>query len=131
MGGLLPFPKQLQQLCVDSSKTAITFFMFIDTLAIKHGTVCFLFSTASPYQDIVDSATSELLMAQDWTKTFEIIDKVNSDPKCSVDIVNALKRRITSKNTIVVIRTLQLIDALIKNCTVELHKAMSDNGILS
>ena len=85
-----------------------------------------LFSTASPYQDIVDSATSELLMAQDWTKTFEIIDKVNSDPKCSVDIVNALKRRITSKNTVVVIRTLQLIDALIKNCTVELHKAMSD-----
>ena len=65
-------------------------------------------------------------MAQDWTKTFEIIDKVNSDPKCSVDIVNALKRRITSKNTVVVIRTLQLIDALIKNCTVELHKAMSD-----
>lgn len=85
-----------------------------------------LFSTASPHQDIVDSATSELLMAQDWTKTFEIIDKVNSNPKCSMDIVNALKRRIASKNTIVIIRSLQLVDALIKNCTIELHKAMSD-----
>ena len=97
MGGL-PFPKRLQ-LCVGASKTAIAFFMFIDTLTIKHGTVCFLFSTASPYQDIVDSATSEPLMAQDWTKTFEIIDKVNSDPKCSVDIVNAGKTTITSKNS--------------------------------
>ena len=96
MGGILPFLNDYNNF-VGASKTAIAFFMFIDTLTIKHGTVCFPIFTASPYQDIVDSATSELLMAQDWTKTFEIIDKVNSDPKCSVDIVNALNDELLPK----------------------------------
>ena len=85
-----------------------------------------MFSTPSPHQDVVDSATSELLMSQDWTKTFEIIDIINRDPSCCADMIKALKKRIDSRNTLIIVRTLQLIDALIKNCSFELHKAMSD-----
>ena len=73
-----------------------------------------MFSTPSPHQDVVDSATSELLMSQDWTKTFEIIDIINRDPSCCADMIKALKKRIDSRNTLIIVRTLQLIDALIK-----------------
>jgi hypothetical protein len=85
-----------------------------------------IFSSPSPFQDVVDSATSELLMNQDWTKTFEIIDTINRDPSCSADMVKAIKKRVGMKKTTVIIRSLQLIDALVKNCSFELHKAMSD-----
>ncbi|GJM91583.1 hypothetical protein PR202_ga07969 [Eleusine coracana subsp. coracana] len=71
---------------------------------------------------IVDEATLETMDAPDWATNLEICDMVNTERINSVEVIRAIKRRITLKNPRVQYLSLVLLETIVKNC----EKAFSE-----
>eukprot|EP01012_Entosiphon_sulcatum_P040705 TRINITY_DN54390_c0_g1_i1.p2 TRINITY_DN54390_c0_g1~~TRINITY_DN54390_c0_g1_i1.p2 ORF type:complete len:582 (-),score=77.70 TRINITY_DN54390_c0_g1_i1:97-1842(-) len=70
----------------------------------------------SPFQDVVDQATSEFLLTPDWEKNIAIVDQVNLKPDNAKEVVRAIRRRTSHSNPKVQSLALNLIETCMKNC---------------
>ena len=70
----------------------------------------------SPFQDIVDQATSEYLLTPDWEKNIHIIDQVNLKIENAKEVMRAIRRRTSNSNPKVQFLALTLLEMGVKNC---------------
>ncbi|KAL8141029.1 hypothetical protein V2J09_007050 [Rumex salicifolius] len=78
----------------------------------------------------VDKATSDFLMAPDWTMNMEICDSVNANHGIAKEVVKAVKKRLQQKNPRVQMLTLTLLETLVKNCGDHIHFLISERKVL-
>ncbi|KXZ49435.1 hypothetical protein GPECTOR_21g661 [Gonium pectorale] len=72
--------------------------------------------------ELVDKATSDELIAADWTLNFAVVDFVNSDVRLnSGKVLRAMKRSLGKHNTKVSLLCLTLLETCVKNCATEFH----------
>eukprot|EP01006_Ploeotia_vitrea_P038876 TRINITY_DN66285_c5_g1_i2.p1 TRINITY_DN66285_c5_g1~~TRINITY_DN66285_c5_g1_i2.p1 ORF type:complete len:734 (+),score=154.87 TRINITY_DN66285_c5_g1_i2:46-2202(+) len=76
------------------------------------------FFKASPYQDIVDQATSEFLLTPAWEKNITIVDQINrgNNSEVTKNILVALRKRTSNPNPKVQFLSLTLMEMCLKNC---------------
>ncbi|GAB2227181.1 hypothetical protein Drorol1_Dr00008993 [Drosera rotundifolia] len=79
---------------------------------------------------MVDKATSELLMAPDWTLNIEICDAINSDRWLAKDVVKALKKRLQHRSPRVQLLAVTLLETMVKNCGDHIHFHIAEKKIL-
>lgn len=75
----------------------------------------------TPFAEVVEEATSELLLTPSWERVMLLCDHANAKEENIVDIVRAVRRRIDNKVPKVQYFTVLLTEALIKNCGLPLH----------
>ncbi|KAJ0968029.1 hypothetical protein J5N97_024946 [Dioscorea zingiberensis] len=76
----------------------------------------------SPEDKLVGEATAETLDGPDWSTNLEICDMLNLEKISSVELIQAIKSRIMSKNPRVQYLALILLETCVKNC----EKAFSE-----
>eukprot|EP00252_Welwitschia_mirabilis_P001590 TRINITY_DN11488_c0_g1_i1.p1 TRINITY_DN11488_c0_g1~~TRINITY_DN11488_c0_g1_i1.p1 ORF type:complete len:579 (-),score=155.58 TRINITY_DN11488_c0_g1_i1:371-2107(-) len=77
----------------------------------------------------VERATSDMLVAPDWSMNLEICDLLNGDPGQTKDVIKAIKKRITHKNPKVQILALTLLESLMQNCGDNVHQQVADRDV--
>ncbi|XP_031497312.1 TOM1-like protein 6 [Nymphaea colorata] len=78
----------------------------------------------------VDKATSDLLIAPDWTTNMEICDAINSDLLQAKEATKAVKKRLQHKNPAVQLLALTLLETIMKNCGEYVHLQVVERNIL-
>jgi len=76
---------------------------------------------------LIDKATNKNNVSEDWGTIMEICDVANSNP---YETVNYLKKKITNSNPNVILYSLTVADALVKNCNKNVHKEISSRNFL-
>ncbi|XP_078436269.1 TOM1-like protein 6 [Wolffia australiana] len=79
---------------------------------------------------LVDKATSDLLIAPDWTLNIEICDSINADHWLAKDVIKAVKKRLQHKNGNVQFLALTLLETMMKNCGEFVHLQVIERDIL-
>lgn len=80
-----------------------------------------MFKNSAGFNKSLERATSNLLLDPDWDAILGICDSLRQgdvDPKVAVQ---GIKKRLQDKNPHVVLFTLQLLDAVVKNCGKPVH----------
>ncbi|KAL3531618.1 hypothetical protein ACH5RR_005139 [Cinchona calisaya] len=78
----------------------------------------------------VEKATSEFLIAPDWTLNIDICDTINSSQWLAKDVIKAVKKRLQHKNPKVQLLSLTLLETMVKNCGDYVHFQIADRNIL-
>ncbi|GKV02213.1 hypothetical protein SLEP1_g14672 [Rubroshorea leprosula] len=78
----------------------------------------------------VEKATSDLLIAPDWTMNIDICDSINSHHWQAKDVVKAVKKRLQHKNSQVQLLALTLLETMVKNCGDFVHFQIAERNIL-
>lgn len=86
-----------------------------EQVTVVSGRMKDLFQTPTPADKLVDEATAETLSSPDWGRNLEICDLVNGQNLNSVDVVRAIKRRLSSKSSVVQMNSLILLETSVKN----------------
>ncbi|KAG0713561.1 TOM1-like protein 2 [Chionoecetes opilio] len=78
---------------------------------------------ATPVGQKIEQATSETLPSEDWGLNLEVCDLVNESEDGPRDAIKAIRKRLTAqpKNYTVVMYTLTVLEACVKNCGKRLH----------
>ncbi|RUP45888.1 hypothetical protein BC936DRAFT_147613, partial [Jimgerdemannia flammicorona] len=88
-----------------------------------------MFARSNPYDDIVTNATSENLTSENWELILNVCDKVSrGPPDAARDVVQAVQKRLTSRNANVQLYSLTLSEALVKNCDKVVHREVSSRA---
>ncbi|KAJ3366473.1 ESCRT-0 subunit protein hse1 [Allomyces javanicus] len=82
-------------------------------------------SNANEIRDMVDAATSENLVTDDWAMIMDICDRIEQVDNGPRTGVLAIAKRIPHKNQNVVLHALTLTEALVKNCGVSVQHEIS------
>ncbi|KAJ3365200.1 ESCRT-0 subunit protein hse1 [Allomyces arbusculus] len=82
-------------------------------------------SNANEIRDMVDAATSENLVTDDWAMIMDICDRIEQVDNGPRTCVLAIAKRIPHKNQNVVLHALTLTEALVKNCNVAVQHEIS------
>lgn len=72
--------------------------------------------------NLVEEATAETLDEPDWATNLELCDMINHEKISSIDMIRAIKKRITLKSARIQYLTLVLLETVVKNC----EKAFSE-----
>ncbi|KAI8324338.1 hypothetical protein GQ54DRAFT_242270, partial [Martensiomyces pterosporus] len=64
----------------------------------------------------VDKTTSELLTSENWELILEVCDRVGTSESNAAECFNAINKRLLHRNANVVLYTLSLVEAMLKNC---------------
>ncbi|KAK8724189.1 hypothetical protein OTU49_011259 [Cherax quadricarinatus] len=75
-----------------------------------------LFSTSSPFDQIVEKATSEKNTSEDWGQIMDICDRVKENNVGPRDCIKSVAKRLNSENPRIVLQAITLLDACINNC---------------
>ncbi|KAK3825958.1 MAG: hypothetical protein J3Q66DRAFT_272433, partial [Benniella sp.] len=87
------------------------------------------FKAANPFDEIVTSATSETLTAENWDTNLTVCEKVNrSGDNAGRDCVSAIQKRLISKSANVILYSLTLCEALAKNCGLKAQREISSRA---
>ncbi|KAL3536589.1 hypothetical protein ACH5RR_005050 [Cinchona calisaya] len=78
----------------------------------------------------VEKATSEFLIAPDWTLNIDICDTLNCNHWLAKDVIKAVKKRLQNKNPKVQLLALTLLETMVKNCGEFIHFQIADRNIL-
>lgn len=84
----------------------------------------------SPFTEVVEETTSEVLTAPDYEHIMFICDCANRKPDNVVDVIRAVRRRIVNASPKVQYFTVLLLDALVKNCYEDLHNEIAETKAL-
>ena len=84
----------------------------------------------SPFTEVVEETTSEVLTAPDYEHIMFICDCANRKPDNVVDVIRAVRRRIVNSSPKVQYFTVLLLDALVKNCYEDLHNEIAETKAL-
>mmetsp|Transcript_1987 Transcript_1987/g.5956 ORF Transcript_1987/g.5956 Transcript_1987/m.5956 type:complete len:438 (-) Transcript_1987:600-1913(-) len=81
---------------------------------------------STPVGQVVERATSDLLMGPDWGLNMELCDFINREPECAGDAVKALQKQLRAgANTRTASLALVCAETCVKNCAVHMHSAMA------
>eukprot|EP01130_Rhizamoeba_saxonica_P014243 TRINITY_DN6204_c0_g1_i1.p1 TRINITY_DN6204_c0_g1~~TRINITY_DN6204_c0_g1_i1.p1 ORF type:complete len:457 (-),score=85.94 TRINITY_DN6204_c0_g1_i1:17-1387(-) len=72
----------------------------------------------------VEDATDDILFTSDWKTNFEIIDMLRSDPSLTRDFVGAIYNRLQLMEPKTIVRSIELMDACMKNIQEVVVKAL-------
>ena len=86
---------------------------------------------STPVGQIIERATSALLIGPDWSTNLELCDFINREPECAGDAVRALRRQLKSSETKVVFLALSAAEGCVKNCAVHMHSAMASKDFMA
>ncbi|KAH9391612.1 Signal transducing adapter molecule 2 [Tyrophagus putrescentiae] len=75
----------------------------------------------SPFDPLVDKATSEENTAEDWALIMDIVDRVTVDSTGAKECLRSILRRLNSPIPVVLMQCLTLTDALVSNCGKKFH----------
>ncbi|KAI8870311.1 hypothetical protein GQ42DRAFT_104410, partial [Ramicandelaber brevisporus] len=71
--------------------------------------------------DAIDKATAETLTGEDYTLIFAVVDLIGSSENAAHDAILHIIKRVRHRNMNVAFMTLTLVEALVKNCGVNVH----------
>ncbi|PSR88081.1 Hepatocyte growth factor-regulated tyrosine kinase [Actinidia chinensis var. chinensis] len=80
--------------------------------------------------ELVNSATSEKLTEMDWTKNIQICELVARDQRQAKDVIKAIKKRLSSKNSNIQLFAVSLLEMLMNNIGDHVHRQVIDTGLL-
>ncbi|KAA1468971.1 hypothetical protein DENSPDRAFT_863919 [Dentipellis sp. KUC8613] len=84
---------------------------------------------ANPYDDIVAKTTDENLTSENWELIMNLCDKVlDEGDQGARNVIAAILKRLAHRNANVQLYSLALVEALSKNCTVELHREIASRA---
>uniref|UniRef100_A0A7S4JL65 VHS domain-containing protein n=1 Tax=Paramoeba aestuarina TaxID=180227 RepID=A0A7S4JL65_9EUKA len=66
-------------------------------------------------QELVERATSEMLLSPDWEKNFLIVEEIHSQPSSAKNILEYIKQRLSHEEEDVVFLSLSLLETLMQN----------------
>ncbi|PNH06718.1 Class E vacuolar protein-sorting machinery protein HSE1 [Tetrabaena socialis] len=76
--------------------------------------------------DLVDKATSDELIAPDWSHNLAVVDWVNGSPAVrSGKALKAIRRALAKPNIKVQLLSLTLLETCVKNSTAEFHAELA------
>ncbi|KAM3571980.1 hypothetical protein VYU27_006006 [Nannochloropsis oceanica] len=77
--------------------------------------------------DLVEKATSDILLAVDWAINMEVVDALNraSDQEIKREIIRQIRKRLQHRSTRVVHMALDLIETVVKNCGPSVHREVA------
>ncbi|XP_045602870.2 signal transducing adapter molecule 1 isoform X1 [Procambarus clarkii] len=96
---------------LDHNKTLATLWQFMQHLP-KMG----IFSASSPFDQVVEKATSEKNTSEDWGQIMDICDRVKESNVGPRDCLKSIAKRLNSENPRIVLQAVTLLDACINNC---------------
>ncbi|KAG5490669.1 hypothetical protein JKF63_00791 [Porcisia hertigi] len=83
------------------------------------------------YMEIVEECTAPHLLIPTYEHVKFLCDTVNRKPEAIIDVVRALRRRITDANVAVKHLTIQLLEPMFKNCPTPFHiQIAAQKGLL-
>uniref|UniRef100_A0A0D6QVL5 VHS domain-containing protein n=1 Tax=Araucaria cunninghamii TaxID=56994 RepID=A0A0D6QVL5_ARACU len=80
--------------------------------------------------DLVERATSEVPCGPDWRLNIGLSDIVNDEPRQAKNVLKAVKKRLGNKNPKIQMRTLELLETLIKNTGDKIQSQVIERGVL-
>uniref|UniRef100_A0AC34FQA1 Signal transducing adapter molecule 1 n=1 Tax=Panagrolaimus sp. ES5 TaxID=591445 RepID=A0AC34FQA1_9BILA len=87
---------------------------------------------SSPFDEVVEKATAETLLEENWGLMMDISDKVSSEgQKACKQVILSIKKRLNNRDPHVVIYALSLLDCLWKNAGTEFRRSVSSKGFIS
>ncbi|THH17854.1 hypothetical protein EW146_g3060 [Bondarzewia mesenterica] len=86
-------------------------------------------SGSNPYDDIVVKTTDENLTSENWELIMNLCDKVQDEGEQGArNVIAAILKRLAHRNPNVQLYSLALVEALSKNCTIELHREIASRA---
>ncbi|EJF64020.1 hypothetical protein BD309DRAFT_870034 [Dichomitus squalens] len=83
----------------------------------------------NPYDDIVAKTTDENLTGENWELILNLCDKVQEEGEQGArNVIAASLKRLAHRNPNVQLYTLTLVEALSKNCGVEVHREIASRA---
>ncbi|KAI0793793.1 hypothetical protein C8Q74DRAFT_1244809 [Fomes fomentarius] len=83
----------------------------------------------NPYDEIVAKTTDENLTSENWELILNLCDKVQEEGEQGArNVIAASLKRLTHRNPNVQLYTLTLVEALSKNCGLEIHREISSRA---
>ncbi|KAK8233929.1 class E vacuolar protein-sorting machinery protein HSE1 [Phyllosticta capitalensis] len=80
------------------------------------------------FDEVVVKATDENLTSENWEYILDVCDKVGATDSGARDVVAALIKRLAHRNANVQLYTLELANALSKNCGLKIHKELASRS---
>ncbi|KAK7526377.1 class E vacuolar protein-sorting machinery protein HSE1, partial [Phyllosticta citriasiana] len=80
------------------------------------------------FDEVVVKATDENLTSENWEYILDVCDKVGATESGARDVVAALIKRLAHRNANVQLYTLELANALSKNCGLKIHKELASRS---
>ncbi|PWN52383.1 hypothetical protein IE53DRAFT_403918 [Violaceomyces palustris] len=88
-----------------------------------------MFAAKNPYEDIVQSATSDQLTSENWELNLEICDRVSNEGETGArNCIAAVQKRLVHRNANVQLYALTLSDTLSKNCGLPVHQEIASRS---
>ncbi|VDP00810.1 unnamed protein product, partial [Soboliphyme baturini] len=92
----------------------------------------FLGSVSSPFDEIVESATTEKQASENWYLILEICDRVSQgDSKAGKDCLLSLKKRLNHRDPHVIMAALSVLDSCVSNCGKNFKDEVSSKEFVS
>ncbi|TDL23844.1 hypothetical protein BD410DRAFT_720457 [Rickenella mellea] len=83
----------------------------------------------NPYEDIVLKTTDENLTSENWELILNLCDKVQEEGEAGArNVIAAALKRLAHRNPNVQLYALALVEALSKNCGVEVHREIASRS---
>ncbi|CAM9984486.1 unnamed protein product [Choristocarpus tenellus] len=81
---------------------------------------------------LVESACNDLLITPNWSLNMQIVDDINQEtnPTVLTDVIRVLRKRLRAKSIKSVGMALTLSEALVKNCSREVHKEIASENFM-
>lgn len=83
-----------------------------------------LFGLINPWDDVVEQATSEQKLTEDWADILEVCDQINAKSEEKKDACKAILKKAKSDNQRVSMHAVVLLDAAVKNCGVDFRSCV-------
>ncbi|ESK87916.1 class e vacuolar protein-sorting machinery protein hse1 [Moniliophthora roreri MCA 2997] len=85
--------------------------------------------STNPYDDIVTKTTDENLTTENWELILNLCDKVQDEGQAGAhNVIAAVLKRLAHRNPNVQLYALSLVEALGKNCDIEIHKEIASRA---
>uniref|UniRef100_A0AC35FRL9 Signal transducing adapter molecule 1 n=2 Tax=Panagrolaimus sp. PS1159 TaxID=55785 RepID=A0AC35FRL9_9BILA len=106
--------------------------MFPFSMHNDNNTTMFSFgSQSSPFDEVVEKATAETLLEENWGLMMDISDKVSMEgQKACKQVILSIKKRLNNRDPHVVIYALSLLDCLWKNAGTEFRRSVSSKDFV-
>lgn len=85
-----------------------------------------LFGLTNPFDELIEKATSENSLGEDWAVILHVCDKINSTENGVRDSLKSIKTRLLSSNQRISNAAVVLLDAGVQNCGTEFRRHINE-----
>merc|ERR1712048_789727 len=90
-----------------------------------------LFGLTNPFDEIIEKATSENNLGEDWALILHVCDQINSTENGVRDSLKSIKTRLLNSNQRTSNAAVVLLDAGVQNCGTEFRRQVNDKEFTS